>query len=293
MRGSFLRAAGGALAAAIALSAAALAQDPPSAPPALSEKERAKQQRIEEYLRKKEERIAREDLQRAEKEQAKAAPPAAEPAAVASGAVVAAPPKAKHKAKLPQGLAQAQAAVRTSGLAKDPTVLAYLDRVDRQEASPQQLAAFGNFVSDGGLPYEAIEYYRAALEAEKKDSLLWMNYGTLLRQVGDLGGAMSAYGRSLELSPNNALAHYNVGTVLDAQGNYDEAVEAFTVALRIDPSLGEPATNPQAANNDRLVAAKLKLYQETSGRLSLPLSPIKGGEIEAPAKASEPPPDRP
>jgi len=259
---------------------AASAQDPAApAPVQPSDKERAKQQRIEEYLRKKEERIAREEARAAEREQARAAQqaaPAAEPAPTEAPAT-----KAKSKSKLPRALAEAQKAVWTSALAQDATVRAYLERVDRQEATPQQLAAFGNFVSDGGLPHEAVEYYRAALDVEKQDPTLWLNYGTLSRQIGDLNGAMAAYGRALALSPNHALAHYNVGTVLEAQGHYDEAIEAFTVALRLDPSLGNPAVNPQAANNDRLVSAKLRLYRETSGRLALPLSPVPGGEIEA------------
>ena len=282
MRRSLIRAAGVALAAGVAVSAV-LAQDPPATPSERSSQERAKQQRIEEYLRKKEERIAREEVRRAEKAQADEQARAAEAAA--------APAARKPKSKLPRGLQAAQAAVWSSALAGDPTVRAYLDRVDRQEATPQQLAAFGSFVSEGGLPHEAIEYHRTALAVEKKNPLLWLNYGTLLRQIGDFDGALAAYGQTLDLAPNNAWAHYNVGTVLDAQGDYDEAVEAFTVALRIDSSLGNPTTNPQAANNDRLVAAKLKLYRESTGRMALPLTVIPGGEIEEPATASEPPPD--
>ena len=273
--------------AALVLAATAAAQEPAAPPVEPSAKERARQQRIEEYLRKKEERIARDEAKAAVREEPAPAPDAAAPAPE--------PQDRKTKSKLPKALAAAQQAVWQSSLAQDPTVRAYLERVDRQEASPQQLAAFGNFVSDGGMPHEALEYYRAALGIEESNPTLWLNYGTLQRQIGDMRGALSSYGRALSLSPNHALAHYNVGTVLDAQGEYDEAIEAFVVALRIDPSLGNPASNPQAANNDRLVAAKLKLYQETAGRLSLPLSDVPGGEIEEPEAepepAGEPPPD--
>jgi len=242
------------------------------------EKERAKQARIEEYLRKKEERLARKELRRAEKEQVRQVG--------ASVAAEATAPQRKTAKKdrvvLPRGLAEAQAVLRKNPIAEDPTVAAYLDLIDRAEASPHQLAAFGNFLSDLGMNRLALEYYAVALSIEREDPVLWINVGTLHRQLGEFSPALAAYSRALAIDPNLAVAHYNLGAVLDEQGKYEEALEEYRVALTLDPSLGDPAVNPQAANNERLVAVKLMLYKQQTGSLGLPLVEIRDDEPAAP-----------
>ena len=55
---------------------------------------------------------------------------------------------------------------------------------------------------------------------------------------------------------------------------------AFKIALTLDPTLGDPAYNPQAANNERLLAVKMLLYREQVGTLGLPLSDVEGGELD-------------
>jgi tetratricopeptide (TPR) repeat protein len=181
---------------------------------------------------------------------------------------------------LPSGLARAQRSIRGTRLGQDPTVQVYLDMVDRQEASPPQLAALGSFLAQNGMLDEALAYYHVAIHLEKKDPLLWLNLGTLHRQRNELSAALSAYGETLALDPNNALARYNVGAILDSTGDYQGAIDQYKIALTLDPSLGDPAVNPQAANNERLLAVKLLLYQEQAGSLGLPLVeiPPSGGD---------------
>jgi tetratricopeptide (TPR) repeat protein len=174
---------------------------------------------------------------------------------------------------------RAQQAVRDSAVGQDPTVQSYLDLIDRQEASPYQLAAFGNFVAESGMPGIAEVYYSVALSMEQEDPLLWTNLGTLHRQQGELSNAVSAYSRALKLNPNHAMAHYNMASVLDEQGRYEDAIEAYTVALTLDPSLGDPATNPQAANNPRLLEVKLLLYRQRIGSLGTPLIEVPSGHL--------------
>jgi tetratricopeptide (TPR) repeat protein len=256
-------------------------------------KERAKQARIEEYLRKKEERRARREMRRIEKEReaAERADDRAQPGAAAETAVadeaVAKTKKRKGKkamedeiVRLPRGLAQAQETVRSNALGQDPTVREYLDLIDRAEATPTQLAAFGNFLAQSGMKRVALEYYAAALSVEQDDPLLWLNVGTLHRQLREFDQARGAYGQALSLDPNNAFAHYNMGAVLDEMGDYDQSIEEYRIALTLDPSLGDPATNPQAANNERLLAVKLMLYDEQTGSLGLPLVDVPGGTVE-------------
>lgn len=265
----------------------------------------AREARIQEYLRRREERRSQpapvaqgEGTAAAEGAAEGAVEPrvasalaATEPAASEPAAPTQTPsgpgtaqPVAKPPAPLPRGLALAQAAVRETRLGTEPTVQAWLDRIDRQQASPQQLAAFGNFLADNGLNREALEYYGVAVRLQPKDSLLWTNLGTLQRQLGDLGQATSAYQRALALDRNNSLAHYNLGAVHDQAGRYEAAISEYKLALTLDPKLGDPTVNPQAANNDRLLAVKLLLYREQAGSMGLPLSEVPDGT----AQPSEP-----
>jgi len=236
-----------------------------------SEKEQAKQARVEEYLAKKEQRRVEKEAKRQEKVQKREAE--------AEAAAAAAPANADPSNKLPRELAQVQAAVRGSSIGSDPTIQRYLTLIDQQAATAYQLAAFGNFVNDAGMPAEAEVYYNIALSLEQEDPTLWINYGTLLRQLGDLNKASSAYRQALTLNPNNALAHYNIGSVFDAQGKYTDALDAYSVALMLDPSLGDPKVNPSAANNQRLIAVKLMLYQQQVGTLGTPMMDVPQGAL--------------
>ena len=261
-----------------------------------------KQQRIEEYLRKREERRARKDLNRQHREarqlEADAAKIESQQLAAAAAAAEAVPleepmtemtpaPPVKKQSKrrhtqqrassLPRGLAQAQANVRLTELAQDPTVQEYLVMIDEQLASPHQLAAFGSFLAQNGMVREALEYYDVALRIDRSDPLLWINAGTLQLKTANLSAAEANFARALTLDPNSAMAHYNLGSTLHEMDKYEEAIFEYKIALGLDPSLGDPAHNPSAAHNDLLTAVKLLLYQEQAGSLSLPLLDVETG----------------
>jgi tetratricopeptide (TPR) repeat protein len=268
-------------------------------------KERAKQARIEEYLRKKEERRARREMQSAKKvieeeaEETAAAAMTEAPAETEAEALAKPkkqPKQKKAKAKktkpqkvyMPRGLARVQESIREGDIGQDPTVRAYLDLIDRGEASPYQLAAFGNFLSQNGRTRDAMEYYSVALGMEKNDPVLWMNVGTLHRQLQEFSMAASAYSKALSIEPTNAFAHYNLGSVLDEMGKYEDAIVEYKEALTLDPTLGDPAYNPAAANNEKLLAVKLMLYREQTGGLGLPLMEVPKGDLEAAGEEPEP-----
>jgi len=309
---------------------AAAAGEPAPAADAADAKQKAKEARIEDYLRRREERLSRKkareqaarDLEAAkalEQQQLATSAPAPPPPAPAAApsvptATLASPaapeepeemevPRARpaeaarpsraraatkpaaprHRTALPRDLARAQANVRALPLGQDPTVQTYLERIDAQDASPHQLAAFGSFLAQNGLLQDALVYYDVALRLESRDPLLWINAGTLRRQLNQTGPARAAYERALALDPNSALAHYNLGAVLDDLGRYDGAMHEYKAALTLDPTLGDPTLNPQAANNDILAAVKLMLYREQIGSLGLPLVAIPADAGAAPA----------
>jgi Flp pilus assembly protein TadD len=291
------------------------AQDSPEQTPEQKKaaKRQAKEARIEEYLRQKEERRARRDQERKEEQAMREAmeeehrreqeaelalqEQQERDAALAVGAAAATTatqgekqakqPAGEEPGPIPKELARAQKNVRRTSLGRDPTVQRYLEMVDRQAASPQQLGAMGNFLAEAGMTADAVVYYDVALRLDPDDAVLWINLGTLQRQLGNYGNAASAYGKALGIDPNHAAAHYNLGAAYDALGKYDQAIEEYKVALRLDPSLGDPSVNPQAANNRSLTAVQLLLYQEQIGAAGLPMLDVPGGEVAAEAKASD------
>jgi tetratricopeptide (TPR) repeat protein len=181
---------------------------------------------------------------------------------------------------LPRGLAKTHQGLRDSDFGQDPSVVKYLDLIESGEASAQQIAAFGNFLGQAGRPRTALEYYDLALSLDDEDTTIWLNAGTLQRQIGNLGAAAAAYAQALGINPNHANAHYNLGAVLDEMGEYDASIEEYRLALTIDPTLGDPAINPQAANNDKLTAVRMMLYKEQAGNLGLPLVTVPNGEVD-------------
>jgi len=251
------------------------------------QKQQAKDDRIGEYLRKREQKRAEREVEATralELESQQLAEQAAAAEAGAAAALVAAPdedPDPSGKLPpLPRTLAEAQAGIRLTSLGQEPTVLAYLDMIDRREASPQQLAAFGSFIAENGMNRLALIYYDVALKLDKTDAALWVNLGTLYRQLGENDKAKSAFGRALSINPADSVAHYNLGVIFDAQGKYKNAIERYRIALTLDPTLGDPTFNPSAANNDRLLAVKLMLYQDQAGNIGLPLVDVVGGDID-------------
>jgi len=253
--------------------------EPTDAQPAETSEEarqRAKEERIAEYLRKKEERRAKREQTRAAREKAAANP--------APDRTTPKPPPVHSydlplNENLPRTLAEAQRNVRRTLLGQDPTVQTYLDMVDVQAASPQQLAALGNFLAEAGMTAEALEYYLTAVALDDTDAIILGNLGTLYRQLGKHNAAMRAYRAALSLDPNNAPVHYNLGATLDDLNKYEEAIAEYKRALSLDPSLADPRVNPQAANNQSLIAVQLMLYRERAGSLGLPMVDVPGGGI--------------
>ncbi len=270
-------------------------------------KAEAREARIQEYVRKKEQRLARREAEEARKTEEAAAQrtaetmardqaaaqPAPQPVAVSDAAQSAEkvdPRKTKREKKargrrdarghLPRSLMKVHASLRASDFGQDPTVAKYLDLIETGEASAQQIAAFGNFLGQAARTETALAYYDLALGLDDGDTTIWLNAGTLQRQVGNLGAAAGAYVEVLRIDSAHAYAHYNLGAVLDEMGEYDDAIEEYKIALTLEPTLGDPAINPQAANNEKLMAVRMLLYKEQSGGLVLPLVTVPNGQID-------------
>ena len=260
------------------------------------EKARAREERIQEYLRKKEERRLRRESEEARKQEeaearrtaetmaegnAPTADEAVEPTGKKGKKSRAARQSSPRKSALPRNLARLHETLRATEFGQDATVAPYMDLIAAGDATAQQIAAFGNFLGQGGRNEAALAYYDLALSIDDEDPTIWLNAGTLQRQIGNLQAAAGAYSEALSLDPGHAYAHYNLGAVLDEMGDYDNAIEEYKLALVLDPDLGNPALNPQAANNEKLVAVRLLLYKEQAGSLGLPLVTVPDGEVRS------------
>src|SRR5947209_4797537 len=81
----------------------------------------------------------------------------------------------------------------------------------------------------------AARYYREALDVDRSDPAIWVQYGHALKESGNLADAESAYRASLALNSDLADTHLQLGHVLKLQGRNIEASAAYFRALVLDP----------------------------------------------------------
>ena len=206
----------------------------------------------------------------------------ANPAAQQAAVETAAPP-------IPDAtLAKLCAALREGPVGTDRNAVAYLDLIDAGKASAPQVNDFAAYLAKRGMPRVALAFQQYALRLDRQDPTLWLNLGTLHRNLRSYGPATTAFKKAIALDPNNALAHYNLGAVYDAEKDYDAAIEEYRRALVLDPDLADPRKNPQVVNNENLLAVKLEIYQNQAGSLGLPLL-----QMQKPATAPKPKVDKP
>jgi tetratricopeptide (TPR) repeat protein len=117
----------------------------------------------------------------------------------------------------------------------------------------------------------AIESYLEALTLDETLYEAWTNLGTIYNRQENLPQAEKSFRKAIDLQPRAALAYYNLGTVLDRSDRYDEALAAYKTAITYDPTLLDPAVNPQVVNNQHLTSIRLMSYLESAGSGALPL----------------------
>ena len=164
--------------------------------------------------------------------------------------------------------------LRNSAIMNDEAGRAHMAVMD-QGATPREMAAFGSYLAENGYLPASVTMYKTATHGEPDNPNLWLNLGTAQMRYNQVAEAGQSFQKAIRLDPNNAKAHYNLGAVY-ARSDYDKAIKEFATALTLDPGLGDPAINPQAANNDLLVPVKMMLYQSQEGSVTLPLVPVEG-----------------
>jgi Tfp pilus assembly protein PilF len=81
--------------------------------------------------------------------------------------------------------------------------------------------------------------------------------GNVLRDGGDLAGALTAYKRALELNPGHADTHNNLGVALKEQGRIEDAITSYRRALELKPAY------PEALNNLGLALLEVGTLHES------------------------------
>jgi protein O-GlcNAc transferase len=111
---------------------------------------------------------------------------------------------------------------------------------------PRHDGAMANLASclkSAGRPDEAMAQFQRAVQSSGAGAETWFNYGNLLRDVGDVGGAQDAYRTALGKQPGLAPASVNLARLLAAwatrqfrDGKAAQAEPAFREAVQLQPT---------------------------------------------------------
>jgi tetratricopeptide (TPR) repeat protein len=82
----------------------------------------------------------------------------------------------------------------------------------------------------------AVQHYRRAVRRRPRNAALWVQFGHVLKESGNLAGAERAYRRSIEIDGRPPDSHLQLGHVLKMQGRRDEAAAAYLRAFAVDPA---------------------------------------------------------
>jgi serine/threonine protein kinase/Flp pilus assembly protein TadD len=105
---------------------------------------------------------------------------------------------------------------------------------------PQSIFArlnLGIVLRDAGDLDGAIRECLAVIQLDPKFAPAHSNLAVALTEKGDLNQAISECQAAIKLDPKFAPAHYNLGNALSRKGNEDGAIRAFRQALKLDPKL--------------------------------------------------------
>ncbi len=121
------------------------------------------------------------------------------------------------------------------------------------KANPTEAGVLYDLHYHLGIAYSRVNQLQAAIghyqQATQQPILALLklaaynNWGSVLKEQGDLAGAEAAYQTVLQLDPNFALGYYNLGLTLRAQGRLQGAVAAYQQALRLNPHHAEAYQN--------------------------------------------------
>jgi len=90
---------------------------------------------------------------------------------------------------------------------------------------------------------EAAKYYKYCIKQGFNDSMVFSNYGDILKSIGALQEAELYTRKAIELNPNFVDAHYNLGITLIELGKLQEAELSTRKAIELKPDLADAHYN--------------------------------------------------
>ncbi|MGH8229090.1 MAG: tetratricopeptide repeat protein [Steroidobacteraceae bacterium] len=126
----------------------------------------------------------------------------------------------------------------------------------RQADHPDTLILLGIVLAQSHRPGEAEELLGRAAQRMPENAVAHINHGNVLRELGQLSGALARHERALALAPHSADAHYNLALTLSDLGRQDEALEHYARTLALSPDHAE------AWNNRGALLHRLARYDE-------------------------------
>jgi GT2 family glycosyltransferase len=135
-------------------------------------------------------------------------------------------------------------------------------RFGRKRAKPSVIT-LADQARDQGQWERAAAYYQVALRRNSQNPPIWVQYGHVLKEAGNVAAAERTYRRAIACDPRLADCHLQLGRVLKIQGKNEEAQASYLRAIALEPSLPEPLhelrtigwQRPQIAELERLFNA--------------------------------------
>jgi serine/threonine-protein kinase len=99
---------------------------------------------------------------------------------------------------------------------------------------------------------EAVRHYTAALALRPDNTGVYVNLSSVLRAIGDPGGAVRAARKAIRLAPGYLAAHGNFGAALLDKNDFDGAEAAYRKAIALLNRSGAGARRPAAIYHNGL-----------------------------------------
>lgn len=148
------------------------------------------------------------------------------------------------------------------------SVGAFLFRVGGRSRRVRQAIAAGDAARESRRYGEAARHYRAALERDPTLAAIEVQYGHMLKKIGDWRGSEAAYERALRQSPEEPDTDRQLGPIRKLPEDRPGAFEACSRAFDIDPTLGDLQAEMEqvAARLDAVDSALLQAAGDADGR---------------------------
>lgn len=120
-------------------------------------------------------------------------------------------------------------------------------RLEENPVDVDALYLLGVHCHRTGRSNEAIAFLRRAAERAAHRFDLHAALALILRETGDIDGAIACYRKSIEIKPTYAPAFNGMGAAYFALGNWGAALEAYSHAARLAPGDADPISNMGSA----------------------------------------------